>query len=152
MVRFRKILVPTDFSPTSDVALDYAREIAGRFGASLHLLHVLEEQLMPGPFAFEEAKARLTRRMARREGDVAAASAQVVGGRGADTIIDYAEELGIDLIVMGTHGRTGLAHLLIGSVAERVLRSAPCPVLTVRMPVALEGVRLPESVVVAAPA
>jgi|RhiMethySRZTD1v2_1073278.scaffolds.fasta_scaffold22451_2 nucleotide-binding universal stress UspA family protein len=167
MIRVNQILVPTDFSPTSDLALDYAREIAQRFGASLHLLHVLEDPFVHGPFAsdifidetadvrraiLEEAKARLARRVRRREGEVAAASAEIVSGHSAATIVTHARELGADLIVMGTHGRTGLAHLLIGSVAERVFRTSPCPVMTVRMPVAAEPIRLPETLLAAVPA
>jgi nucleotide-binding universal stress UspA family protein len=167
MIRVSQILVPTDFSPTSDLALDYAREIARRFGASLHLLHVLEDPFVHGPFAsdmfideradvrravLEDARARLAHRVRRREGEVAAASAEIVSGHSADTIVKYAHELGADLIVMGTHGRTGLAHLLIGSVAERVFRTSPCPVMTVRMPVAAEPVRLPETIPAAVPA
>ena len=164
MSRISRILVPTDFSATSDLALDYAREIAQRFGASLHLLHVLEDPFVHGPFAsealidetadvrrtiLEDARARLARRVQRREGEVAAASAQIVSGHSAETIVKHARQLGADLIVMGTHGRTGLAHLLIGSVAERVFRTAPCPVMTVRMPVAAEPVRLSETIAAA---
>jgi nucleotide-binding universal stress UspA family protein len=167
MSRVNQILVPTDFSPTSDLALDYAREIAQRFGASLHLLHVLEDPFVHGPFAsdlfideradvrraiLDDARARLARRVRRREGEVAAASAEIVSGHSAETIVTHAHELGADLIVMGTHGRTGLAHLLIGSVAERVFRTSPCPVMTVRMPVAAEPVRLPETIPAAVPA
>lgn len=161
MTRITRILVPTDFSPTSDLALDYAHEIAHRCGASLHLLHVLEDPFVHGPFAsemladetadvrrviLEDARQRLARRARRREGEIEAAGAELMTGRSAETIVTHAREIGADLIVMGTHGRTGLAHLLIGSVAERVFRTAPCPVMTVRMPVAAEPVRLPESI------
>jgi len=167
MIRIDHILMPTDFSVTSDLALDYAREIAQRFGASLHLLHVVEAPFVHGPFAsdmfidetadvrraiLEDVRARLARRVRRREGEVPAASAEIVTGHSAETIVKHAGHLGADLIVMGTHGRTGLAHLLIGSVAERVFRTAPCPVMTVRMPVAVEPVWLPDAVPAAVPA
>lgn len=147
MVRIRHILVPTDFSSTSDAALEYAREVAERFGASLHLLHVLQDPFVNGPLVSEayltdtpgvrttildEAKARLAHRLAPLDQKSFAAHAEVVFGRGADTIVEYAADRGIDLIVMGTHGRTGMAHLLLGSIAERVVRTAHCPVLTVR--------------------
>jgi nucleotide-binding universal stress UspA family protein len=135
-----RIVVPTDFSDTSDTALDYARALAARFGASLHLLHVLDDPSLAEGLAaeahladassirtsmLEDARSRLRRRM---EG---CTTIEAVFGGGATTIVEYADRCGIDLIVMGTHGRTGLAHLLLGSVAERVVRSAPCPVLTV---------------------
>jgi nucleotide-binding universal stress UspA family protein len=134
-----RILVPTDFSDTSDAALDYARVIARRFGATLHLVHVLEDPLIAEGLAAEayiaeqpsiraamadDARQRLAH---RSEG----ASVEVVFGHGAATIVDYAQRRGFDLIVMGTHGRTGIPHMLMGSVAEKVVRTAPCPVLTV---------------------
>jgi nucleotide-binding universal stress UspA family protein len=142
-----RILVPTDFSATADAALEYAFGIAERFGASLQLLHVLDD-----PFVFEgmsaeayiaeaptlrtamleDARERLRHRAAPRNG--VNVETEVLFGHGARTIAEYAAERGIDLIVMGTHGRTGFAHLMVGSVAERLVRIAPCPVLTVRHP------------------
>ena len=154
MVHINHILVPTDFSSTSDAALDYARALAARFGASLHLLHVIQDPFLSGPLVAEayvtetpgvrttimdDAKARLAHRLTARDRDTFAAHAEVVFGRDAETIVDYAADRGVDLIVMGTHGRTGMAHLLLGSVAERVVRTAHCPVLTVRaVPQAVE--------------
>ena len=145
MTRITRILVPTDFSATADAALDYAFGLAERFGASLQLLHVVDD-----PFVYEgmsaeayiteapmirtamlqDAREKLGRRAGTRGG--VGVESEVLFGHGARTIAEYAAERGIDLIVMGTHGRTGLAHVLIGSVAERVVRTAPCPVLTVR--------------------
>jgi nucleotide-binding universal stress UspA family protein len=151
----RQILVPTDFSATADEALDYARLLAARFGASLQLLHVLDDPFVTEGLTAEayiteapavrgallqEARGRLGHRLAplrdlsEIEGrpGIARIDADVLFGQGAKTIADYAKERATDLIVMGTHGRTGIAHLLIGSVAERLVRTAPCPVLTVK--------------------
>lgn len=147
MTRITRILVPTDFSPTADAALDYAFGLAEKFDASLQLLHVLDD-----PFVFEgmsaeayiseapvlrtamleDARERLRHRAAPRGG--VPVETEVLFGHGARTIAEYAAERGIDLIVMGTHGRTGFAHFMVGSVAERLVRIAPCPVLTVRHP------------------
>ena len=141
-----RILVPTDFSATSDAALDFAKMIAGTLGASLHLLHVFEDPFVTGAFATEayapmppgtrealldDANARLAHRLTPDERARFDATTEIVTGVSAPTIVEYARETNADLIVMGTHGRTGMAHLLIGSVAERVVRLSPCPVLTV---------------------
>ena len=162
MVRIRHILVPTDFSTTSDAALDYARDVAERFGATLHLLHVLQDPFINGPLVSEayvtdtpgvrttimdDAKTRLSHRLTPRDREAFDAHEEVVFGRGADTIVEYAADRGIDLIVMGTHGRTGMAHLLLGSVAERVVRTAHCPVLTVRSVPQVQAIGLPARVV-----
>jgi nucleotide-binding universal stress UspA family protein len=143
---FRRILVPTDFSAPSDAALDYARQLAETVGASLHLLHVVEESATM-PLASEmgvgdlgrtiaalmkDAQMRLSHRVTAADRARLRMTSEVVGGSSASTIVDYAAENGFDLIVMGTHGRRGMAHLMMGSVAERVIRSAGCPVLTVR--------------------
>lgn len=145
MTRITRILVPTDFSATADAALDYAYVLAEQFGASLELLHVLDDPFVVDGMAAEayiseapalrsamlqEARNRLRHRAAPRQG--IAIETEVLFGHGARTIAEYAAERGVDLIVMGTHGRTGFAHLLLGSVAERLVRTAPCPVLTVR--------------------
>jgi universal stress protein A len=144
MIALQKILVATDFSAPSEAALAYARELARTFGASLHLVHVVEpvysslgiDGFLPGPeieatFA-EGAHKQLTAML--ENGDRAAGAHAVVLTANAipEAITACASEAGIDLIVMGTHGRSGVAHLLMGSVAERVVRTAPCPVLTVR--------------------
>jgi universal stress protein A len=143
---FTRILVPTDFSEPSDAALEYARGMAARFGATLNLLHVLEAPFVTGPLGseaftpevpavqaelFEQARTRLRHRVLP---DAAGylTTTEIVAGTSARSILDYARERGVDLIVMGTHGRTGMAHLLMGSVAEKVVRGAHCPVMTVR--------------------
>ena len=144
---FTHILVPTDFSEPSDAALDYARTLAASFGSAVHLLHVVEAPFVTGPLGtpvfvaegltvhgqlFEEAKGRLEKLVTAADRSRGNVTTDVIVGTSARTILDYALDHGMDLIVMGTHGRGGMAHLLMGSVAEKVVRSAPCPVLTVR--------------------
>jgi nucleotide-binding universal stress UspA family protein len=127
---FNRILVPTDFSPASDAALDYARILAAKFGASLQLLHVIDD---PSASTFlAQARERLARTISATDRARLHATSEAFVGTPAPAIVDYATATGTGLIVMGTHGRTGLAHLLMGSVAEQVVRTAPCPVLTVR--------------------
>jgi universal stress protein A len=142
-----RILVPTDFSATADAALDYARALAGRVGASLRVLHVLDDQFLIGSFAGEvyvpevpnvqealrdAAERLLSQRITPRDREQLAVETRIVVGRPFRAIVDEALAMDADLIVMGTHGRTGIQHLLLGSVAERIVRTAPCPVLTVR--------------------
>ena len=149
MMTIRHILVPTDFSEPADAALTYGRELAARFGATLHVLHVAENIYVTtfGAESYAAVAPDLQRRL--EEGARVRLNELVIDSDGsgppttpvvmtsaspAFAIIDYAKENGIDLIVMGTHGRGVLAHLLMGSVAERVVRLASCPVLTVRHP------------------
>ncbi len=144
---FRRILVPTDFSPPSDAALEYARILAAKFGSSLQLLHVIDEPTVSSDFVTDgfalttddireallrQARERLAHVMNVADRARFHATAEAVIGTPAPAIVDYAAATGTNLIVMGTHGRTGLAHLLMGSVAEHVVRTARCPVLTVR--------------------
>jgi universal stress protein A len=136
-----RILVPTDFSCPSERALDYAHNLADRFDASLHLLHVvnrplLAEGLAAEAFMSEKFESDMVRGTEARLRKLApdAASTDVVFGYAAKAIVDWASQLGADLIVMGSHGRAGMAHLMLGSVAEAVVRTARCPVLTVRHP------------------
>lgn len=142
---FTRILVPTDFSGASDAALDCARQLALRFGASICLMYVLEDPQLDGPFGsevfvaespetraarFSDARERLSHRVTAYDRDNGRVTTEVLLGAAARTIVDYAADNRFDLIVMGTHGRTGIAHLLMGSVAERVVRNATCPVMT----------------------
>ena len=143
---FTRILVPVDFSPPSDAALEYARSVAGRYGASLHLVHVAEDPYRAFYSAevfvpqveglrddiLSDTAQRLTARLRPSDITELRATAESIIGTPAGSIVEYAAGRDIDLIVMGTHGRGGMAHLLMGSVAERVVRTAPCPVLTVR--------------------
>jgi nucleotide-binding universal stress UspA family protein len=144
---FARILVPVDFSPTSESAIDYARELAARFDAEIELLHVVEDPIVSGAWepdasylTIPELLDRFVEEGERRLGDIKnrlrnggiTVDTRVVTGAPARGILHTAQEDGCDLIVMGTHGRTGLSHMLMGSVAERVIRTAVCPVLTVR--------------------
>jgi nucleotide-binding universal stress UspA family protein len=139
------ILVPTDFSEPADEALEYARTLGARVGASVHLLHVMQEPLLAeglvaettiasSPSLHEQTLAEARTGLACRSAGTA--SAEFTLGDTVANITAYASRLRADLIVMGTRGRTGMAHLLLGSVAEQVVRTAPCPVITVRRPAA----------------
>jgi nucleotide-binding universal stress UspA family protein len=148
MIAFRRILVPTDFSETSDVALQYGRALADTFGGRLHLLHVLPDPVAQpwGPEAYgislpdilsnmqRSARERLEGLVQPDERDRLGVQIEIRVGSPFVEIIRYAKEQEIDVIVMGTHGRGPVAHMLMGSVAEKVVRKAPCPVLTVRHP------------------
>jgi len=141
MLAIRKILVPTDFSDCSEAAVQYGRDLAVAFGASLHLLHVVQDPYVQ-PWAAEAFGVSLAGVLDRWEQDARAQLAQRAKGVAVERvtrvghpfveILTYAAEQSVDLIVMGTHGRGPVAHMLLGSVAERVVRKAPCPVLTVR--------------------
>ena len=141
--RLKHILVPVDFSECSRKALRYALPFARQFGSGITLLHVVETAYVMGEFGVADYAAmaadlsteaeRQLRRMADAEiGPAAACNILVRPGRPATEIAEAARELAADLIVIATHGRTGLKHVLLGSVAENVVRHAPCPVLTVR--------------------
>lgn len=142
----QSILVPIDFSPNSATAVDYARTMADRFGASIHLLHVCEVPSVAtasmDAYAItysdwsqrfgQEAEAELLEVAAGLPG--LKVSTEVLFGHPAKCIVSAAERHGVDMIVMGTHGHGPVMHVLMGNVAERVVRTAPCPVLTVREP------------------
>lgn len=146
MTTIRQILVPVDFSEHSSAALDYAAGLARMAGASVDVLHVWQVPIFepPGPLVPEAAtslweaarrnaeQAVETFRAAASKRGIAVRSSKAVAGTPANAIVDVAESGGYDLIVIGTHGRTGISRALIGSVAERVVRHAHCPVLAVR--------------------
>ena len=149
MAPVTKILAPTDFSENADAALDYAKVLAAQLGASLHLLHVFSDPYTPAAYApdvyatpppslrahaIEEARECLRQRLTADEEKRFGGTCTIVSGLTAKQIVEFAAENAMDLIVMGTHGRRGVAHLLLGSVAEHVVRTAACPVLTVRDP------------------
>ena len=138
------IMVATDFSPTSKEALEYGRMLAERFGAPLHLVHVCEQPAMAAAWSEgyslmladlqEEVRKEAEQRLASMiaPGWKIPVTTEVLTGPPARRLVDAAREHGVSLMVMGTHGYSGLAHIVLGSVAERVVRTAPCPVLTVR--------------------
>jgi nucleotide-binding universal stress UspA family protein len=140
MIVLKNILVATDFGPASAAALTYGRALAKAFGARLHLVHVAENSfLRPSSGDPHALKAAAARRLddclnAEDRSELAADTVLKVSDDPAEEIARYARSASIELIVIGTHGRTGVSHLLVGSVAERVVRTAPCPVLTVRHP------------------
>jgi nucleotide-binding universal stress UspA family protein len=122
-----RILVPTDFSPLSTLALEHAIALASLCRASIHLMHV---QAASGNV--DDDERRLAALVSRCHADAIVVTSQVCGGQPAAAIVEAAAARAVDLIVLGTHGRRGVAHLMLGSVAEHVVRTAPCPVLTVR--------------------
>lgn len=139
---FRTLLVTTDFSTNSAVAIQPALAIAQKFGARIVLVHVLEA---PGVDAGHDprdafrgladmAREQLEEFGGREIGEKVPWTPDVAVGPADLAITDAAQRHGADLIVVATHGRTGVLHLLLGSVAERVVRTATCPVLTVRVP------------------
>jgi universal stress protein A len=144
-IQLQRILVPTDFSGPAKQALQYAIAMADRFGSDVHLLHVIEQPVIPFPEASTSwtlpstdqreqigvAQQRLIEQIDPKWAADHSATQVVKVGFAVDEIVKYAKEEDIDLIVLGTHGHTGFAHLLLGSVAEKVVRIATCPVLTV---------------------
>ena len=159
MILLNSVLVAFDFSETSKHALTYGNNLARAFGGRLHVLHVADvistsaAQFYPEGPGDPEAKAtglalRNLRDVLAAEGADEARPAVRVSPNAADAIVDYAKDVHADLIIVGTHGRSGMSRLLMGSVAEHVVRSAACPVLVVR-PRAHEFV-LPEPVATAA--
>jgi nucleotide-binding universal stress UspA family protein len=149
MKAIRKILAAVDFSEYVDPVLDAAIGFARQFDAELHLVHAYDVQIplmtayaavIPAALieeARDVAASKLNALARRVAAQGVAASSHVARAPAASAIVELAEELGVDLIVMGTRGRTGLKHVLLGSVAERTMRHAPCWVLAVR--------RIPES-------
>jgi nucleotide-binding universal stress UspA family protein len=149
MTTIRKILVPVDFSQESAEALKLAADLSRRYEAKLDIVHVLnvpmlalpEGYVVPTPDQFAVMVAQREGQLAQLERDARAAGAvdaevRLVQGHPVSEILSAAKKDKPDLIVLGTHGRTGMKHLLIGSVAENVVRFAPCPVLVTRAPTA----------------
>jgi nucleotide-binding universal stress UspA family protein len=146
MITLKNILVPSDFSECSGQAMRYGLELARKFGATLHLVHVVQDPATQ-PWATEgfampllevteewlkEAETRLTASVP--EADRSRVRVSSLLGAVYPEVLRYAQDEEIDLIVMGTHGRGGVSHLLLGSIAEKMVRRSPCPVLTVRHP------------------
>ncbi|MDF0643835.1 MAG: universal stress protein [Nitrospira sp.] len=141
-IRMRRILLATDLSEWSLPAVDYALQAVRTFNASVTILHVMEWRSLGGDISMsafagweklrESVETRLLELTERVKSEGAAAQCVIRVGLPADLILEVAQEQTCDLIVMGTHGRRGVSHLLLGSVAEAVLRRADCPVLTVK--------------------
>ena len=139
---FKTIVVATDFSAPADLAVEYARSIARRFQATLHLVHVVQEPYpigvegdVPDVSAFRESLLQTAHSQMRSLiATIPNATSAVLVGQPAVKIVEDATAHDADLIVMGTRGRGGLGSLVLGSVANRVVRTAPCPVLTIREP------------------
>jgi nucleotide-binding universal stress UspA family protein len=134
-------MCPIDFSEYSDAALQYASSLAQESGAKLYLVHVDDSQVPydSGYAAYIAPPTNpegLRQRLQEKRPSISAVEYEhkLLFGHPADGIVEFAQDHDIDLIVLGTHGRTGLARLLMGSVSEAVVRRAACPVLTVKMP------------------
>ena len=145
MIKISNVLVATDFGPASEPAMNYGREFARTFDARLHVLHVVEKPMVyAGTEAvgvnFDqiqadlEAAAReaLARTVTAEDREQLKAVAAIRTGTPATEITEYASVNRIDVIIAGTHGRRMFSHLFLGSVAEKIVQTAPCPVLTVR--------------------
>jgi universal stress protein A len=141
-VNWTRILATTDFSPFADRAVSYAHALAEKFSAELHVLHVVSdvsegvaEHGLAGvldPKGVDDAGVGWLAGLLGEAGTVRRVEAVWVGRDVAEKITEYARDKNMDIIVMATHGRTGLAHFWLGSIVEKVIRSAPCPVLAIR--------------------
>ncbi len=148
MITLKKVLVATDFGEAADAALAYGQALARTFGATLHVIHVVDDlftrvagegyvSVLPELQRDLEtsAKARLDELLIDNDPKpLPVVKTIVVSNTPASAVVQYAADEAIDLVVTGTHGRSGVAHLFMGSVAEKIVRSASCPVLTVRHP------------------
>ena len=147
MIKMDKILLPTDFSGQSKVAVPYAFDLARRYGAELHVIHIFDENVLT-PLYFtcggttqeyfkkveEGFENEVSQFLTDYDPDEVTIVPVLGNGNPFVEIVKYAKKNGVDMIVIGTHGRTGLSHMLLGSIAEKVIRKAHCPVLAVRHP------------------
>ncbi len=141
-MNIQKILAPIDFSDPSQHALSYAKDLAAALGATLHVLYVEDDPILTAHTTAQSYRDEATAKVAARYEQVVSpedraqlrAEFAVREGRAFVEIVRYAREQDMDLIVMGTHGRRAISHMLLGSVAENVVRTSFCPVLTVRRP------------------
>ena len=144
-MKLRKILVASDFSPAASAALDCAAEFARRFDAEIQLLHVLPALVQYSPFPgiappplewLEVVRAQAKAHLAKEAGRIGGVkvATELRDGSIHECVLAAATASKADLIVLGTHGRRGFSHVLLGSVAERVVRLSPVPVLTVHPP------------------
>ncbi|MFC4359465.1 universal stress protein [Halobium salinum] len=148
---YEHILLPTDGSESAEAAIDHAIDLAVRYDATLHVLYVVDTAAfgdLPHDTSvvlegFEEVGRAAVERVADRARETGVpVETDLVHGLPRDEIVDYVEAEGIDLVVMGTHGRTGLGRMVLGSTTERVVRRSPVPVVTVRHPES--NIRSPE--------
>jgi nucleotide-binding universal stress UspA family protein len=151
MLAWRRILVPTDFSETSEAAVRQGVALARSFNASVILLYVgdgpASESTSDFPLGIDAnlpdaERERMLRILAPCDHETVRPELVVCTGSAAQEIVRCADEREVDLIVMGTHGRSGVRHMLLGSVAEKVIRTAPCPVLVIRGSAAAVGVEV----------
>lgn len=142
----KRILCPIDFSDFSEAALQYASSLAQEANAMLYLVHVDDSQVpydagyaayVAPPVNPEALMERLVAKKPSREG--VRFEHHLLFGHPADAVVEFARQHEVDLIVMGTHGRTGLSRILMGSIAEAIVRRAECPVLTVKTPIPVEA-------------
>jgi len=146
-MKFGKILVPTDFSESAKYALPFAIDLAEKYGAEIHILHVVEPIAVPvdfawGTYSYPDIEKQLSGYVEKTLEDIIreqipaslTVTSSIVHGKSWREIITLARKGEMDLIVMATHGLSGFSHALYGSTAEKVVRKAPCPVLTVRHP------------------
>lgn len=141
---FKKILCPVDFSKFTEEVIVYAADIAKQYGAELHVLHVIPNLTYFTPYESFLTPENLVAVEKNIQNEVERDFGKILKhvdmeikkvvktGVAFVEIIEYAKSEGIDLIVMGTHGRSGIEHILIGNVAEKVVRKSPCPVMTIR--------------------
>lgn len=145
MIKLKKILCPVDHSECSYLALKYAISLALKDETKLYLMHVIDSRLYdteiykfspykPSEIDTSQIRTDLMKSLPEGTTDVLEVETIVIKGVPFHEITKAAKEMNADLIVIGTHGRTGLSHVMLGSVAEKVVRKAPCPVLTVRTP------------------
>ena len=148
MTNIKNILFPTDFSENSNYAFDYALTLAKKFEARLYILHVIHELIDTTGFyvpnisldqlqndLVKGAEEMMDRFIKEKMGDFKDYDTMNIIGLPHIEVMNVAKDKGIDMIVMGTHGRTGIDRVLFGSTAEKVVKKAPCSVLTVRRPV-----------------
>lgn len=148
MEQIKKILVPIDFSDYSKNALKYATQFAKQFNAKIYLIYVVEPMIYPADFSMGQVAipstdidlhSRAEEELTKLSKDIVSGNLQVEilikTGKPFVEIIETASANDIDLIIIATHGHTGVEHLLFGSTAEKVVRKAPCPVLTLREPI-----------------
>jgi nucleotide-binding universal stress UspA family protein len=148
---YKNMLVPTDGSKLAELALPYAEELAGRLGTRVTILHVVDSkgsETLPMHRAYVDRSADIVKRqvaeverkLGKKQGaDSVRVAGEVVAGHAAEEILRYTQEKGIDLIVMSTHGRTGISRWVLGSTADKVLHVSPVPVLLVRSDAARKG-------------